>query len=120
LKELPSKEIKVGTVILKITNGIRGQIELLIDGNHTPIENIKNKNNYSYLEINGLTVGKHHFLIMSNREVLGPSQFELEINEKHGEYKNIFSKKTRFTMPTIVSKTTVTADNNNNIRARLK
>jgi hypothetical protein len=117
---IPSKSIQTGTVIIEPTNGISSSAELIIDGNRIHTEYKKDKKTYSRLEISGLATGMHHFLIISAHEVFGLDQFELELNDKHGEYKSIFSKQINYTLPPKTFKGTSIISNNNNNKIKAK
>ena len=121
LTNVSSKSIQAGTVTIKPTSGIKGPTELIIDGNRIYVECKKNKNRYSRLEISGLGIGKHQFILISAHEVFGPDQFELELGDKHGEYKSIFSKQLSCKLPSEASDNApTTVSNDHTIRAVLK
>ena len=93
LANVSNKSIRVGTIIIKATNGIRGPVELIIDNYLVPVECTDKKRKYSSLEITGLTSGVvHNISLASAKEVFGPDQLDLILDNNHGEYRIIFSK----------------------------
>jgi hypothetical protein len=89
---VPGKPVPSGTAILYFTKKVRGPLDLTIDGVRVPVTKAGNKKSYRRLEVAGLALGKHRFVLLSALEAFGPDQFELELTPAKGAFLVLFSQ----------------------------
>jgi len=89
---VPGKPVPSGTAILYFTKKVRGPLDLTIDGVRVPVTKAGNKKSYRRLEVAGLALGKHRFVLLSQQEAFGPDQIELELGAGRGVFKVLFAQ----------------------------
>ena len=89
---VPGRPVPAGTVLFQFTKKVVGPLELTIDGIRTPVVKVGKKNKCRRLEISGLALGKHRFVLLSPLEAFGPDQIEVDLGAGQGAFKVLFSQ----------------------------
>jgi hypothetical protein len=87
----PSRPVPAGTVLFQFTKKVEGPLELTIDGSRVPVAKVSKKK-CLHLEVSGLSLGKHRFVLLSPLEAFGPDQIEVELGAGQGEFRVLFSQ----------------------------
>jgi hypothetical protein len=88
---VPSKPVPAGTVLFQFTQKVEGPLELTIDGIRINVVKVGKKKS-RHLEVSGLSLGKHRFVLLSPLEAFGPDQIELELGADRGAFKVLFAQ----------------------------
>lgn len=86
----PKNPVPPGTVLYQFTKKVEGPVELTVDGQRIPVEQPRKKG--KFLTISGLSLGKHHLVLLSPLDVFGPDQMDVELGPLKGEFKVLFSQ----------------------------
>lgn len=87
----PRKPVPPGTVRIEFIRGVRGPVDLTIDGIRLPVTSSPKKQSFTLL-ITGLAAGKHQYFLTSPRDSFSPDQGELEISSNKGVFIFCFSQ----------------------------
>jgi hypothetical protein len=90
---LPRRPPPQGTFQARFTKGVRGPLELTIDGARVPVEQ-KGRSGRT-LTVSGLSEGTHRYFFYCPAEVIGPDKGEFEIGPGAGVFQVHFSQKLR-------------------------
>ncbi len=90
-KSLPTRTAPSGTLVIRFTRPLLGQLELTLDGTRIPVE-AKGKK-LQELTVTGLSAGRHRYFITSPRDAFGPDQGEVEFVDGQGVFLTAFSQK---------------------------
>jgi hypothetical protein len=90
---LPRRPPPQGTFQARFTRGIRGPLELTIDGARIPVE--QRGRSGRTLTVSGLSEGTHRYFFYCPAEVMGPDKGEFEIGPGAGVFQVHFSQKLR-------------------------
>ncbi len=88
---VPARPVPAGTVLFQFTRKVVGPIELTIDGTRVPVVKV-GKKQCRRLEVSGLALGRHRFVLLSPLEAFGPDQIDLELGAAKGEFKVLFAQ----------------------------
>ena len=88
---VPRRPVPAGTVLFQFTKKIIGPVELTIDGSRVPVAKA-GKKKFRRLEVTGLALGRHRFVLLSPLEAFGPDQIEVELTPGRGEFKVLFAQ----------------------------
>lgn len=88
---VPRHPVPAGTVLFQFTRKVAGPVELTIDGNRVPVAKPGRKK-CLHLEVSGLPLGRHHFILLSPLEAFGPDQLDLELGAAKGEFRVLFAQ----------------------------
>jgi len=88
---VPARPVPAGTALFQFTRKIQGPVELTVDGIRVPVEQT-GKKKFRRLQVSGLSLGRHRFILLSPLEAFGPDQFELELGAAKGEFRVLFAQ----------------------------
>lgn len=89
---LPRKPVPVGTLQFRFIKGVKGPVELTLDGHRIPVTQSKKKNPTN-LFVKGLSTGKHLYFLSSPSDSFGPDQGEFEMPGEKGVFIFCFSQR---------------------------
>jgi len=88
---VPGRPVPAGTVLFQFTKKILGPVELTIDGSRVPVTRA-GKKKFRRLEVSGLALGRHRFVLLSPLEAFGPDQIEVELAPGQGQFRVLFAQ----------------------------
>jgi len=88
---VPPRPVPAGTVLFQFTRKVIGPIDLSVDGIRVPVVKV-GKKKFRRLEVSGLALGKHRFVLLSPLEAFGPDQIDLDLGAAKGEFKVLFAQ----------------------------
>lgn len=87
----PPKPVPAGTLLFRFLRGVKGPLDLTIDGVRLPIAP-SSRRNPRYLSVSGLSAGKHRYFLSSPRDAFGPDQGEFEMPSDKGVFVVCFAQ----------------------------
>jgi hypothetical protein len=86
----PERPVPAGTVLFLFTRKVAGPVDLTVDGNRVPVQQVGRKK-CKRLRVSGLAAGPHRFVLLSPLESYGPDQVEVDLGAAKGEFRVLFA-----------------------------
>jgi len=88
---VPARPVPAGTVLFQFTRKVEGPLDLTVDGIRVTVQKV-GKKKCNHLEVSGLSLGRHRFVLLSPLEAFGPDQIEVELGAGQGAFKVLFAQ----------------------------
>jgi len=85
------KALPAGTLVLRFSRELKGNLELTLDDARIPVTVAKKKGNT--LVITGLSTGLHHYFLSGPQNAFGPAGGEVSMPDDHGVYEVVLAQR---------------------------
>lgn len=93
-KKLPltsPKALPAGTLVLRFSRELKGDLELTLDDARIPVTVAKKKGNA--LVITGLSTGLHRYFLSGPQDAFGPAEGEVSVPDDRGVYEVVLAQR---------------------------
>jgi len=85
------KALPAGTLVLRFSRELKGNLELTLDDARIPVTVAKKKGNA--LVITGLSTGLHHYFLTGPQDAFGPAGGEVSMPDDRGVYEVVLAQR---------------------------
>lgn len=85
------KALPAGTLVLRFSRELKGNLELTLDDARIPVTVAKKKSNA--LVITGLSTGLHHYFLSGPQDAFGPAGGEVSMPDDRGVYEVVLAQR---------------------------